>query len=341
MDITGLTAEPIKSKMRPTGLYRYYDGSTLVGKECLECGVFHTISRYHKSKDKKDGTVARCRGCVAEKVSNGYESKYDKSGAQVPGWVEEATKNTELEGLQVVLARRYRGWQGARFYDDKGDIAGKICPSCHKAISAELFTKNLGHTDGLATYCKKCSGSFSREYALLRNELDPDYAKDRSKKSYEKYFRRTDEEIDSKKNSMHPECTKRCRVCRDTRGLQEYDAARGRADGLAQDCKECKTDRRRKICEEYWKVSGIPLVCYLSSCLKGFEEIDHVVPVTLDGPDDLSNLLPICSHHNKRKHGTLLPLWLMDYYPEDYRSTMETVEGYGIDTWGSYVPLVN
>lgn len=341
MDITDLRSEPIKSKMKPTGLYRYYDGDILVGKECVSCGICFTIDNYHNAKDKKDGTVSKCKQCVSAQVSSSYADRYDKTGAQVPGWVEEVTQGTDLEGMIAVPSRRYRGWQGVRFYNSDGKIVGKVCPECKKAIAVGLFDRNLGHTDGLSTYCKKCNGSLNKEYASIRQDNDPNYAKNRSKKSYEKYFLRTDEEIAIKRSSIHPEGTKRCRVCRGTRKFTEYDIARGRADGLAQDCKECKVTKRRRVCEEYWKIAGIPLVCYLDSCSKGFEEIDHVVPVTLDGSDDLSNLLPICSHHNKRKHGTLLPLWLMDDYPEDYRSTMETVEGYGIDTWGSYVPLVN
>lgn len=338
MNIEGLRTEPIKSKMRHTGLYRYFDGDLLIGKGCLTCKIPQEITNYHRSKDKIDGTVSNCKECLSVKRSKSYSEKYEKSGAQIDGWLEDVPKDAELEGLQIVLARRYRGWQGARYYYEDGLLAGKICPACKKAKIVGRFSKNAGHSDGLSNYCKECNGSLNREYLTIRSEDDPDYYKRRSKEAYTKYFLRTDEEIMRSRFNLHPSGTKICRVCREELTFEQYDVGRGRSDGLAPDCKTCKKTQRKRICKEYWNTRGIPLKCYLSSCDESFEEIDHVVPTSLDGPDELYNLLPMCATHNRKKHGTLLPLWLLDNHPEDYVSTITAVIHFGVDPWGSYVP---
>lgn len=339
MDTKGLRREPIKCKMKPTGLYRYFDGTTLVGKDCTECRSPREVESYHKAKGKPDGIVSKCRDCLSERASKAIDKKYSKSGAQVAGWVEELHKDPVLVGLDVVLARRYRGWQNVRFYFENGSIAGKVCPSCKEAKVVGSFSKNSGHSDGLSTYCKICGGVHNKEYLKIRFEDDPEYYKNKSAVSYTKYFIRTDDEIIRSRDNLHPGGTKVCRVCRENLEFNQYDVARGRSDGLALDCKNCKKTKRKRVCTEYWNEKGVPLRCYLSSCVSNFEEIDHVVPTSLDGPDELSNMLPMCSTHNRRKHGTLLPLWLLENHPDDYEKTIDAVTRYGVDPWGEYVPV--
>lgn len=334
-----LTARPIKCKMRPTGKYRYYDKDTLVAKECLECEVLKDISQFHRAKDKLDGTVSKCSECLKGKYNTEYKEKYAASGSRVPGWIEEVIRGTALEGLTFEVSRRYRGWQGARFYHTDGTLAGKICPSCRKALVSVCFSTNTGHTDGLSTYCNLCNGSLNKEYHRLRNEDDPMRSKTQSKRAYDKYFSRSDEEIKYARKNLHPSGTKICRVCRESLYFSKYDVGRGRPDGLASDCKSCKKTRRKKICVDYWTAKGIPLECYLSGCSRPFEEIDHVVPTSLDGPDELSNLLPMCGTHNRRKHGKLLILWLSESHPEVLQETLDLVASYGIDYTGTYVPI--
>lgn len=340
METVGLRTEPIKSKMRLTGLYRYYKEDTLVGKGCTICRIPKPIGDYHRSKSRSDGVVARCKACISVEVdSKSSANTYERSGMQVSGWIDRIPKDESLINLRVVPARRYRGWQGARFYHEDGTLAGKICPSCEEAKVIGSFSKNYGHPDGLSTYCKICSGTFSKEYLKLRSDSDPDYVKNRAKTAYQKYFNRSDKKIIEDRKRLHPNGLKKCRVCRKDLDFGKYDVGRGNPSGLALDCKSCKKSKRKRVCEEYWIVRGVPLKCYLANCEEPFEEIDHVVPTSLDGPDEIINLLPMCAEHNRRKHGILLPLWLLDSHPESYEDTMRFVIHFGIDPWGSYVPI--
>lgn len=324
--------------MRPTGLFRYYDGDALAGKDCTGCGKSLKIDEYHKATDKIDGSVARCRGCCSRKVQSDYGVKYGKDGIQLDGWIETISIDPILKGLDIVPARRYKGWQGARFYQPDGKLAGKICPDCREAKTVRSFSRNSGHPDGLSTYCNLCGYKRNDEYLKSRLEEDHEYRRNASKKSYKKYFSRTEEEIRIDRTNLRPDGLKRCRVCREDLEFSEYYVGKGQPDGRALDCKGCMKTKRRRVCEDYWRVQGIPLKCYIAICDKAYEEIDHVVPTSLDGPDEVTNLLPICATHNRRKHGSLLYLWLLEHHPEAVESTMGDVVKYGVDPWGTYVP---
>lgn len=60
--------------------------------------------------------------------------------------------------------------------------------------------------------------------------------------------------------------------------------------------------------ESYWIDNCIDMKCYI--CGGNFDHVDHVIPLSKGGVDDVYNLMPACKSCNLSKNATLLEEWL-------------------------------
>lgn len=51
-------------------------------------------------------------------------------------------------------------------------------------------------------------------------------------------------------------------------------------------------------------------ICTVPGCNNQYETLDHRIPYTNNGPTSVSNLFPMCNHHNQSKGDTNYYDWL-------------------------------
>lgn len=166
----------------------------------------------------------------------------------------------------------------------------KTCRRCNVEKPSKDFYKNKNNSDGLQGYCKKCS----RDGVKAHRKENPD--------RWAEYYRR---EYDKRKNDPAYQEYQRqyrelnrdriresCRIYYENNGGQwsayrQTRRARERAGG------SFTYEEWVNLCEKY---GGKCLKCGAPECT-----IDHVVPLSKGGSNDISNIQPLCLNCNLRK----------------------------------------
>lgn len=139
-----------------------------------------------------------------------------------------------------------------------------------------------------------------------------------------RYRSRSDEEADLAFARLRP-TGKRCVGCSEILPMLAFARDRGNADGrhrycTVNGCKEAaRRDKRIAALEKHWRGIGLdPARC--AYCLaEGATDIEHFVPRSLGGSDDMSNLFPSCAECNRGqggKHSTEPFFWLSERFPD-------------------------
>lgn len=122
---------------------------------------------------------------------------------------------------------------------------------------------------------------------------------------------RSRDEVLADRDRLRPAGVKHCRYTHAHPGsipLASFGENRDQPDGLQQVCSACRGETYRRRALAYWKAQGIPLDCVY--CGGPFEHVDHVLPVSRGGTDDVENLVPSCTSCNTSKGDRLLDEWL-------------------------------
>lgn len=134
------------------------------------------------------------------------------------------------------------------------------------------------------------------------------------------YAARSDDEISAARQRLRPDGLKRCRKCRKRLALSEFSAYRTSPDGLQPDCRACKISTLRKRAVSYWLLTGqidwALQRCYLCHTdLAGKYHVEHLIPSSAGGTDDVVNLLPACAPCNHAKHARNVADVLLERHP--------------------------
>lgn len=296
-----------KKSLRSPEIYRYYDNNdVMIAKTCSKCRLIKHTSEYYKSSSARmDGRKSRCIDCSKEISSRGYRERSIKNSARTPDQI-------EIDRARV------------------RPTGAKKCKRCKYTKTLAEFPSDRGSTDGLSNECLTCG----RERHKINSETIEGYYSTLDKNSRARNNKRTTKEIIVDREKAHPKGTKRCKKCRQEYSLCNFYSDRGEKDGLGHSCKSChkKTtqDQRKSVAIQYWLNHNIPLECYV--CGGPYDHIDHVIPLSLHGPDMPNNLLPMCSIHNSSKYNSPLDQWLYEKHPHLLEEVLRRVIfEYGVD----------
>jgi 5-methylcytosine-specific restriction endonuclease McrA len=129
---------------------------------------------------------------------------------------------------------------------------------------------------------------------------------------------------------------KQCSRCKEYKHIDQFHKNKSRVDGRVYECRDCKRklDKQVKSTMEY-KLSALKsrhkrrsivnddidiVIAYTllrgESCTYCGEitklTLDHFVPVSKGGNNDINNLIPCCKHCNSSKNAHNPIQWLMD-----------------------------
>lgn len=237
------------------------------------------------------------------------------------------------------------GVRGAYYTDSSGILVAKTCPTCSRVLPKEAFGIRNGnkYKYGINSECLECVSDYNRKYRHKSNNTEGMLGTiERNRIDLRKRSSRTKAQILEDQKKFRPTGTKPCRTCKEELDLSEFRRDRTRTDGLNVMCKKChviavSTSEYGDFLT-YWADNGIPIECY--ACLGPFEEVEHIVPLTLDGPNDLTNMLPACRACNRGpggKHRMCMTKWLRTRRPDDYSEVTNRVMSYGV--WPFYTPV--
>lgn len=122
---------------------------------------------------------------------------------------------------------------------------------------------------------------------------------------------RSKDQVGADRDRLHPDGLKACRYQPAHQGplpLAEFFVSASRPDGLSERCRACTGRSYRRRALAHWRASGIALEC--TYCQGPFEHVDHIIPTSRGGTDDLSNLTPACTSCNTSKGDRLPEEWL-------------------------------
>lgn len=289
------------------GSYYIDVDDSCAGKTCSTCRRVLARSAYGTRAANKYGLRNSCKEC---------EDPVNRENARSRS---RSNRNRTEEDLE----------EAVKYYYSDGY---KVCSRCNNRQPVGMFGMNPGNTRVLRAWCMPCDLNYSvtRNRTVLSDGTTLGVESARLRR--ERNRLRTPDEIESDRGRVRPDRVKRCRTCRVGKSVDLFHRNICNTDGLRDDCIECTDGHRRKRAEAYWESREIPLECYI--CQGEYEDVEHVVPLHLGGPDTLGNLLPACSDCNRGPGGkfdTPLPIWLRGAYPETASEVLVRVRSYGVD----------
>ena len=288
LDISKLTEVPMKTARRDgTKGRKFYDGETLVGKECSMCREPKASSDFNTVyiNSSSDGLSSRCIDCTKKEQAKFRDLYREDPAKDRNGYGKNNSARTEAQIKEAMGESHPDGL--------------KTCPTCGVTKTVTKFHKNRSTKDGLKHQCAKCANR------ARKVKGDP-------------------KDVQARK---YPNGTKVCPKCKETKSLSKFYKNRSTHDGLHRNCRSCDSthyrNKRREEYESHWRSHGIPFECYI--CQGPYEHSDHVIPTKLGGSDEPTNRLPICAYHNGSKNGTLLEDWLASKHHDIMADVLDKV----------------
>jgi len=235
-------------------------------KKCTRCGIEKHEDEFRKAKGYKNGIYSQCKLCEKEKLEEWRKANPDKFKAQQKRT--DRNKNNEK-------AARYRETHREKVNEaakerrkensgkEKPEIKELKCTSCgHTKEASKHFFKDKSTATGYKFICKDCY-------------KDTDYYKNRKKTNNRTPASR---ESKNKWKKRNPE-----KVRQDTRDRRLF-----------------RRVGRDKEALEYAKVLRNDPCSYCGK--PGPSTVDHIIPVSKGGTNDISNLTAACADCNSLKH---------------------------------------
>ena len=167
----------------------------------------------------------------------------------------------------------------------------KRCPRCKETKPTSDFGKDRRNKDGLNTYCRSCKKRYNDEQKEYRTEYF---------KKYHQQHRIEEQEYSRLYRKEHPDSCKkntanwRAKLFRDESILSTIEIE----ESLSFFNYECA-------------YSGVPLSC-------GYE-LDHIIPLSKGGTNQVHNIVPCLSVINKQKNARDIEEWYpqQSFYSEE------------------------
>lgn len=176
---------------------------------------------------------------------------------------------------------------------------GKRCSRCGEVKYWEEFGKNSSHSDGLQSQCRQC-----------KSEIGYLYYQGHKEKTLERQRRNREQQRRNNKACYQKHKKKRATYAMEHREhIQEYQSQwrRKHPDIVAANRNKrraSKAGNGGSYTAEEWNSL---LVYYGHRCLccgrdDAKLDADHVLPLSMGGTSDISNIQPLCGSCNSKKH---------------------------------------
>ena len=188
-----------------TRKYRKYNDThrTIEGvkqKLCITCEEWKPEIGFHRDRLRKDDLKSKCRECSCNTTG----------------------KSTRRRNLPYEECHRV-----------VNGVKQKLCAKCSRWKAENEFSKNRSGKDGLAPYCRECTGTYYRGR----------YRK--NKKSVRERLRYED-----RHRTVKGLKEKLCSLCKQWKAESHFSKERRSKDGLQSFCKKCARVYRRKRYEQ-------------------------------------------------------------------------------------------
>lgn len=278
----------------------------MITKICSACHQELPIDSFHKDSSKKDGHRTNCKECYNSKTRICLYCK-----KRLP---------SSLFGLQSVLCKSCAATH-------------KQCPTCQEVKPHSAFYKNPSQSYGIDAHCIECARDWAIKYRSTPKWKQAD-------KQYRQEYQQTQNYKDSQ--WRYRQSPKGRIVMR--RGWRRYYYSEKGQKTIKQSYKRwMESEQGRKITRHQAKryrarkldavgshtADEFILLCaiFKNRCLccgrKRKLTEDHIVPLTMGGSDDISNIQPLCISCNSSKNNRST----VDYrpYPITRQTLMELV----------------
>lgn len=208
----------------------------------------------------------KCNHCGKTKTENNF---YRRSDGSYQVWCKECRSaygsSASNKGRRSEsYARRKEEIRLRHLAQEKVLVTEKYCGICERTLSAEKFSKSIRTPDNLQTRCKECVAAYHKKYVSIP-------AKRRHKLDYDNAFNKL------------PASRNRRFVYKKRRRARKYGA------------EGCHTKQEWiDLCNKYGNR------CLCCGQVKELTE-DHVIPISKNGSDHISNIQPLCMSCNQKK----------------------------------------
>ncbi len=201
----------------------------------------------------------------------------------------------------------------------------KTCKGCGQLLTLECFSKKKSNKDGLNTRCKECEKARHRQYRKDNPHIQKNY-----KESHKEQYKEQYKQYSKQYRETHKE------------KIQEYDRQRKQTEKYKEQQRayrqtetykinnKIRSHKRRAQCKDSQgliscEISNEVLTEWFNNrCAYSNKELstdninwDHIIPLHLNGANELWNLIPSYSNYNCSK-GAQEPLeW---YQAQEYYS---------------------
>ena len=314
-DVSGLTAVELMYHYKGVGRYQYLDqDGTVIARQCKKCLDVKSIEEYSFStyKGNKKKYHSECKPCNSKSSLAWNKANPEKYTKNVEKYTLRLVNRT-VEELLSDMTNKYP--DGVR-----------RCTICKELKDFSMFYIDKFAAGGLGTRCRSCN----EEHHVQWVQNNPQRAAELNRITAERFKARSDEEIISDQNRIHPDGIKSCKACAESKTVTDFYQNKLRYDGLNPRCAPCaviyNSMRRRQRRPKYWIARGIPLECYM--CRGEFEEVEHVVPLAGGGLDVDENTLPACRVCNGAKSDIPLEEFVQNF--DNPEEILQRVESYGV-----------
>lgn len=204
----------------------------------------------------------------------------------------------------------------------------KFCPICKQNYPATLeyfYEHKTNHSDGLYTYCKKCTIEKHKDY---QRKYDADKVRANSRKNYKR----------EKAKNSHRESAKR-------QSLAGYHIRyRKNNKDKIKFYNEKRKNKNLRISKQEWDscknyFNNCCAYCGMSAAKHKelFNQDLHKEHVNCDGKNDLSNCVPSCKTCNSSKHRLDISEWYNEKNPIYFEERMLKIDRWLKEEFKNYL----